>query len=319
MQTQITTPTPRYLLELEKDPHLVSHHTRRQYGAILTRFVNWLDGRKFTLTVTEEYVAILQQQGDSKGKIKKILAVIRWWARRVIKIARDELPEAQADDIEKNLLRVCSIEDPKGANTPGIPAGRHLESGEVKALLESCKDGTLHGIRDGAFIAVAAGAFLRNEEIREIKMKDIKYGPGGAYATIPIPHGKGDKARVVELFGQHLDALNAWIKERGIEGEYLFTRIRRGGVITTGAPITYAGTRIMLEKRFRASALSTMMTWHDFRRTGIGLMFSAGYDIATIMNISGHTSEKTARGYDRRPGDERRKALKEIQEQETWG
>lgn len=315
MNTTLTPPTqktPRYLLEIERDPALHSLHTRRQYGAKLTRFMNWVDGRKLTRTLAEEYIAAIQQAGASKVTVRQTLAVIRWWARRVIHIALDELPASESDEIERNLLRVIAIPDPKGSNVAPLPAGRHLEEWEILSLIEACQtDPTPAGIRDGALIATAASTLIRNEELRTLKIQDVKYTKDGA--EIKIRHGKGDKARIVDIFGKRLEALTRWIELRGVEGEYLFTRIYKSGHISTGEPISYAGTRLVLHKRFEVSSLSKTTTWHDFRRTGVGMLFDNGEDISTIMTITGHVDEKTVRRYDRRPADRRKDALKKLQ------
>lgn len=324
MTNQITTTTapPRYLIELERDPALRSHHTRRQYGAALTKFESWLGGRKLTRTITEEYISRLQRSGASKVTVKQSLAVIRWWARRVIKIAFDELPQGDAEQIELNLSRVISIPDPKGSNAAPLPAGRHLEPWEVNALIAACDDGTPFGVRDSALIATSASTATRNEELRSLLLGDIKYtehapkeGERVPCIEIKIRHGKGDKARIVNLFGNRMNRLTAWIELRGVEGDSIFTRIYKNGRISTGEPLSYEGTRRILAKRFSASALSKHMTWHDFRRTAVGRLFDNGEDISTIMTVTGHTDEKTVRRYDRRPGGRRESALKTLQEE----
>jgi len=307
-----TQAPPRYALEIARDPSLRSPHTRRYYAARLGKFMRWLHGRRMTRTLVEEYIALQQTTGARPGSVKQTLAVVRWWARRVIIIAYDELPAPEAEEVERTLHRVIDIPDPKGANADPVPAGRHLEKWEINSLLDACQDGTPAGVRDAALIAVAAGTLMRNEEIRSMKMSDLTYTKDG-YAEIVIQHGKGDKQRVVEMFGRRLETLTQWVELRGVSGEYLFTQIYKGGHVSTD-PLTYGGTQFILKKRFRASNLREVTTWHDFRRTGVGLLFDAGVDISTIMNITGHVDEKTTRRYDRRPADRRREALREIQE-----
>lgn len=169
-------------------------------------------------------------------------------------------------------------------------------------------------MRDAAFLAVAEGTAARNEEIRHLTLADVEY-TSATSAIITIQHGKGDKPRQVDLFDEHLRRLTAWIEARGVAGEYVFTRIHRGGVISHKHPITYEGTRGILYKRFTASALADGMTWHDFRRTAIGRMFDMGEDESTIMTITGHENVEMLHRYDRRPADRRQELLRKIQSQ----
>lgn len=302
-----TTQTPTYTAEIERDPRLKSEHTRRQYRAALGAFETWRGERPLTKTLVEEYAADLQRLGRSPNTINQALAVVRWWARRVTDLAYEQAAPEIAERVSQQAQRVTSVRDVKGERTP---RGRHIEQDEIKSLLGVCKaDPTPKGARDAAFIAVAVGTAARNEELRALEISDITYTPTGA--DILIRHGKGDKARVTHLHGGSLEALNAWIDVRGVGDGPIFCPILKNGKIRTGLPITYDGTRKILQKRFLQSSLSKTTTWHDFRRTTIGELLGVT-DIATAQQIAGHASPITTSRYDRRPQDRRREALQAI-------
>lgn len=306
----LSLPRPRYMTELERDPNLRSRHTRTQYASAIGKFERWRDGRTLTVTLVEEYLSHLQKNGASPNTVKQGLATVRWLAKRAVKIAYEERPREEAESFEKDIRRLLEIRLKK---TPKpLPAGRNLEDVEISALFAACNDGTLAGRRDAALIAVADGTAIRNEELRSLKVSDLKYTDDGG-AELSIRHGKGDKPRVVDLFDKPLALLTRWIEIRGVDGDYIFTRIRRGEAVDSRAPLTYEGTRQILLKRFTASALAKSMTWHDFRRTAIGRLLDDDNDPSIIQTITGHESVNMLHRYDRRPEALRKEALRKIQ------
>jgi integrase len=306
--TLVPSPTLTYLTEIERDPRLKSAHTRRQYKAALGTFEAWRGDRPLTKTLVEEYASELQRAGKSPNTINQALAVVRWWARRVTDLAFEQAPREQAEQISQQAQRVIGVHDVKGSRTI---RGRHVEIAELTQLLGACmSDTSPAGVRDAAMIGLAIHTATRNEELRAVTIADITFTQSGA--DIKIQHGKGDKARDTHIDGETLAALNAWIELRGVGKGPVFCPIRKNGNIAAGLPISYEGTRIILYKRFIQSALSKTITWHDFRRTVVGMMFDNGVDPSTIQQVGGWADPKTVQRYDRRPADRRKEALKGI-------
>ena len=304
----LTIQSTTYITEIERDPRLKSAHTRRQYRAALGTFEAWRGGRTLTKTLVEEYAAALQKLGKSPNTINQALAVVRWWARRVTDLAFEQAPREQAEQISQQAQRVIGVHDVKGSRTI---RGRHVEIEELTRLLEVCmSDPSPAGVRDAAMFGIAIHTATRNEELRAITIADITYTQGGA--DIKIQHGKGDKARETSIDGDTLAAMNAWIDLRGVGKGPLFCPIRKGGNIAAGLSIGYEATRQILYKRFMQSTLSKSITWHDFRRTVVGMLFDNGVDSSTIQQVGGWADAKTVQRYDRRPEDRRKDALKGI-------
>lgn len=309
MTNQITTTqATTYALEIERDPRLKSTHTRRQYRAALGAFETWRADRPLNKTLVEEYASHLQRLGRSPNTINQALATIRWWARRVTDLAYEQAEPEIAERVSQQAQRVTAVRDVKGERTP---RGRHVDQDEIKSLIDACKaDPTPKGARDAALISVACATLARNEELRGLAIADVTYTAEGA--DLLIRHGKGDKARVTHLHNGSLEALNAWVDVRGVSDGPIFCPILKNGKVRAGLPISYEGTRKILYKRFLESSLSKTTTWHDFRRTGVGILFDNGTDISTIQDIGGWADPKTVKRYDRRPQDRRREALKAI-------
>lgn len=315
MEIITTTPLPvlDYTTEIERDPHLKSQHTRRQYGAVLGQFEAWRDERPITVTLVEEYAAHLQKRGKSPNTINQALSAIRWWARRVVKLASELTQSEQAARIADLANRVASVENVKGSRAP---KGRHIEIGEMESLVNACiSDTSPAGARDAAFLTASWITGARNEEIRSLTIDDIEYivdDQGIGCAVLTIQHGKGDKQRVVFLYDGALAAMNDWIEVRGAVKGPLFNRILKNGEILTHVQISYEGTRKLLYKRFLQSTLPHHLTWHDFRRTLVGMMLDNNEDPAVIQQQTGHANVNQVMRYDRRPVARRQIAIKSI-------
>lgn len=311
MEQTIILSAPRldYALEVDRDPHLKSAHTKRQYKSALAHFEEWRLGRTLTLTLVEEYAGDLQKRLKSPNTINQSLAVIRWWARRVVKLAYEQVDPEQAERIAQQAQRVIGVENVTGSRQP---RGRHLEGEELAELLNACKaDPSPAGARDAALISTALVTGCRNEELRDATLDDIQYAEGGAYLT--VQHGKGDKSRTVFLNKGSLKALDAWLDVRGAAKGPIFNPIRKNGKVATSSQLSYEGTRKILYKRFVQSGLKKSMTWHDFRRTLGGLLYDNGTDPSTIQEQFGHANYNTTKKYDRRPEARRRLAIESIE------
>jgi len=304
--TKITIPD--YAPELANDPQLRSPYTRKQYAHQLEKFARWRGERPVSLLLVEEYLAELQNH-RRPATVKQAAAAIRWLARRGIKAAYDRLPIDEARDMETRLSRIANIPDPK-MDDPD-PAGRHLSTEEINAMLAAANDGTPAGLRAVAFIAVAAGTGARNIEIRKLRVEDVTFIDPET-AQIKITHGKGETRRTVELFPPLCEYLGEWIERRGVRSGYLFTRFYKGGEISEDAPLSYQATTSIIKWVWRQAKVKKM-TWHDFRRTMVGRLLDENEDPSTIMNITGHKDFKTVKRYDHRPADRRQSALRKMQ------
>ena len=289
---------------LDNDPQLRSKHTTRQYKSDLTNFEAWRNGRTITKTLVEEYAAQLQQEGKAPNTINQKLAAIRWFARKMADRAMDELGDRE---MAEQALRVVAVKDVKGERPE---RGRHIQQGELSALMDACiSDTSPAGIRDAAIIAIAWATGLRREEIAGITLADLTNKATDSLDISVI--GKGGKARTVYINDGALSALLDWLDVRGNELGMLFVDVNKGGKVGSGK-LSGEALRKMLEKRSKEAELSQPITWHDFRRTFAGNLWGAGIDGVTIQKLMGHASQNQTAKYDRRPEDARRQAVKVL-------
>jgi len=335
MDTQLATlaGNPRAVIQhlLDNDPRLMSKHTIRQYKADLFDFDAWRAGRTITKTLVEEYAAKLQAEGKAPNTINQRLAAIRWYARKIADLAMDYSGAGEpelADFYAKHAARVVTVRDVKGERPE---RGRHIEQGELSALIEACTaDTSPAGIRDAAIIALAWSTGLRRDEIARIDLADLTNKTEDSLDIGIV--GKGQKVRMVYVNDGAMAALLDWIDLRGSEPGRLFVEVnksgkvlptrekitvkegkkREGAEIHRGGGMSGEALRKMLEKRSQEAKLSKPITWHDFRRTFAGNLWDAKIDGVTIQKLMGHASQNQTAKYDRRPEATRRAAVKVL-------
>lgn len=201
------------------------------------------------------------------------------------------------------------IKDVKGDRGKREPTGRNIEAWELHALIRVCaKDPTPAGARDAAMIALAAKTGARRAELAALKIEDMTTTEGGAEFRVI---GKGNKERPLYVDGGAMLALNDWLSVRGRDPGPLFWAINKAGKLQPGHALSTKALHVMLQKRSAEAEISNI-SWHDFRRTVAGELLSAGEDISTVAGILGHSNVHTTAGYDRRPAEAKRKAVRKI-------
>ena len=294
--------------ELLRDPRLQSKHTRRAYRTDLRAFELWRAGRPMTKVLVESYAVHLREQDRSPNTINRVLASVRWWARRLADLVFEEpMAKALRDEIVLQAARVASVHDIKGEREQ---RGRHLGADEIRDLLRVCRaDGTPAGARDGCLFAIAWSTGMRRSEIASLRLDDIKKRDD--YWTLQVL-GKGNKVRTAYLYsaGQWLER---WLTQRGRDAGPLFCRILKGGKIARGQRLTEEGLAKILAKRSLEASLAEAPHWHDFRRTFAGNLLDDGVDLATVQRLLGHASPTTTSNYDRRGEETRRRAVQKIE------
>ena len=293
-------------IEIMRDPRLKSENSQRGYLADLRVFEMWRDNRPMTKLLVEEYAAYLQQQGRSPNTINRVLASIRWWARKIGDLAFEQkLDSSMREEIVVQSARIAQVKDVSGSRGQ---RGRHIESGELSALMRACaEDKSPAGIRDAAIIGLAWTTGMRRAEISNLTIKDMVLIGENEYDVIIC--GKGDKVRTAYIYNGAALALTDWLMIRGNEDGPAFLSINSGGRIQTGHGVGTEALAQMLAKRIRQAGVSSVM-WHDFRRTFAGNLLDSGADLVTVQKLLGHSSPATTSNYDRRGDEVKRKAVR---------
>ena len=184
--------------------------------------------------------------------------------------------------------------------------GRVLKTSEIAALLQDClNDGDLIGVRDAALIAVLSGSGLRRSEMVALNLGD--FDPEDS--SLLVRKGKGGKSRTVYLPLGAVSALDAWLKVRGDAPGALICPVRRGDHVEIRR-LTDQAVMVILRKRATRAGVAACSP-HDFRRTFVTNLLSAGVDVLTVSRLAGHADPATTQKYDLRPEVAKRQAVQQ--------
>ena len=231
--------------------------------------------------------AILIEEGAKPASINLVLSAIRGTLKEAWRL---ELIAAE------DMARVADVANVKAAP---LPAGRHVERGEIRRLFEECGHDPV-GARDAAMLGLLFGCGLRRSEAVALELADYTAG------AVRVRAGKGRKERLVYPPSGARDAIEAWITVRGDWEGALLTPVLKGGRVQRRNLTDQA---VMLRLRFLAKRAGiSKLSPHDLRRTYVGELLDAGADMATVQKLAGHADPATTSRYDRRPEEAKRRA-----------
>lgn len=268
------------------------HAVRRHHVVIL------LDMLRSAPMVDKKGKAVKEEGSNTKFKtlsyqtINVTLAAIKDVARQAFL-----LEQIHGDD----LKRIEMLKSEKGTRKQ---SGRHVPSGEIRHVMESCeRDPSPAGCRDAAIIGLLYVCGMRRNEVAELKMDNLT--PAEGHIKII---GKGNKERHVWPDNGTWRAIEEWLAHRGRFEGPLFLPVNKGYKIQFGSGITDQAVYNVVLKRADQAALSKRVSPHDFRRSFITDLLLNDKDITLVSGLAGHSSVETTRIYDMRDILERRKA-----------
>ena len=235
--------------------------------------------------------ALLIEQGAKPATINHVLAAVRGTLREAWRLGQID---AEA------LARVTDVGNVKATV---LPAGRHVDAGEITALFRACGDAPV-GARDSAMLALLYGCGLRRSEAVAVQLDDYDQG------KVTIRLGKGRKERIVYSPAGGREAIDAWIARRGDWPGVLLCPVKKGGFIQRRGMTPQA---VLLRLHYLADQAGvTRFSPHDLRRSFVGTLLDAGADISSVQQLAGHSSVSTTARYDRRPEDAKRRTAEML-------
>lgn len=245
-------------------------------------------------------------RGNAVTTVNQRLAHIRTFCNYMMKnnlLAFDELSKindiAKLDDLRKTEFV-------------------YLEFEEVKAVLQLPNTKTKYGIRDRFFMALLYDSGCRDQEILDVKVKDLNID--NPYEPELCVIGKGNKIRSTPISKDIVDMYIQYCKTYNINRirdaeEYLFTTksTRNHGKI--GKMSDDNARRILLkyeEKiRERVSDFPHLHA-HLFRRTRAMHLYMSGVSLPLIAEWLGHSDLDTVQIYARATVEMKRKATAKL-------
>jgi integrase/recombinase XerC len=258
-----------------------SPHTCRCYQRDLEEFENFLKGSGLFLS-TEGAV---EMENVDRIAIRKYLSFLH---RRNKKssIARKV---STLRSFYKFLMKeqLVSSNPAKAVSTPKAekPLPTALTVDEVFRLVESpMKDERL---RDSAILELLYSSGVRVGELVGLNLNGLDMDLG-----IVKVMGKGRKERIVPIGSKAIEALKAYLEERGdLDGEEpLFVNLR-------GGRLTARSIGRLVKKYTKRSGIFRKVSPHSLRHTFATHLLDAGADIREIQEMLGHASLSTTQRY----------------------
>jgi site-specific recombinase XerD len=167
---------------------------------------------------------------------------------------------------------------------------RYLDEDEITRVVKAA--GARRSRRDRALLLLLYNAGLRVQELVDFDVGDIRLDP--------VPHarifGKGRRQRTCPLWSRTVQAIRAWLDERGScsDGEPLFVNARGGRLSRSGVADIL---RRLVDRAKVAPRHTKAVSPHVLRHTTAMHLLQAGVDITTIAAWLGHAQLATTHGY----------------------
>ena len=215
--------------------------------------------------------------------------------------------KAWVDEILTRLQNsIQSVELPKVIKMQDLADDSHvrLSPKQAQDLLGMPDLETPKGLRDAAIIAMLLSTGIREAELANLRVGDLRRKYGGRNA-LQIRKGKGAKQRMV-VYGDLEDCLiyvGAWVRHAGIDMRdseiFVFRGFFRGYTKIRKTPITPRAVQDILSDYHLSDEFGFPIDVrpHDLRRTYARLSHDAGMDLVAIQQNLGHADIKTTLRY----------------------
>ena len=163
----------------------------------------------------------------------------------------------------------------------------HLDIDQVTTLVEAPQEDDKHALRDRAILEMLYSCGLRVSELTGLAIGDLDLS-GGMVRVL----GKGGKERIVPVGSRAMEAIQEYLKGRGVLGGsgslFLNTRGQRINRRSVARIVDAHVLRIAAFKRISP---------HILRHTFATHMLEGGADLRAIQELLGHASLSTTQKY----------------------
>jgi len=277
-----------YYLSVEKN---ASPHTCRCYQRDLEGFEDFLESSGMYLNSTGEveiekadriairkYLSFLHRK-NKKSSIARKISTLRSFFKYLVReqvIPSNPAKSVSTPKVEKTLPTTLTVDE----------AFRLMES--PKMISEKFAGGSREKVlRDRAILELLYSSGLRVGELVGVNLNELNLDLG-----IVRVMGKGRKERIVPVGVKAIEALKAYLEERGtLKGdEPIF-------VNSFGGRLTSRSVGRLVKKYTRQSGIFRRVSPHSLRHTFATHLLDAGADIREIQEMLGHSSLSTTQRY----------------------
>jgi len=213
------------------------------------------------------------------------------------KEAVDELVKRIENELHPDAARVVTEEKQDTADEEFL----RLTKEQASALLAAPGVASLKALRDTAVIAVLLCTGIREQELSNLTVDDLRKTLGGEL-SLSVRKAKGCKSRLVP-YGELswcLAIVDKWLTRAGIAGddEPVFRGLYKGGQkLRLGKLSVRAIEYILAEYPVMVGDVARTAKPHDCRRTYAKRLYDAGLDPVAIQQNLGHADLKTTLRY----------------------
>ena len=200
---------------------------------------------------------------------------------------------ANALDPEAAPVRVVTKQD--RADTEHL----RLTTEQADTLMDRPGLDTLAGLRDTALIALMLCTGIREAELCNLDIKDLRQRLGGELA-LHVRWGKGAKERLIPYgaLSWVLVLVEQWLEQTGIDKGPVFRGLYKGGEKLRPGRLSVRAVQYILESHpIVIDGELRHVRPHDLRRTYARRLYQAGVDLVAIQQNLGHASQQTTLGY----------------------
>jgi integrase/recombinase XerC len=270
-----------HYLSLEKN---VSPHTCRGYGKDLEQFESFLKSNRMVLTRAGEvdltkadrlairsFLSFLHRK-NRKSSIARKLSTLRSFYKYLVKeqiISSNPAKHVATPKLEKPLPSMLTVD-------------------EAFRLMESpADDEKPQAARDRAILELLYSSGIRVSELVGLNLEHLDRDLG-----IVRVMGKRRKERIVPVGSKAIEALNAYLEERGQveEKDPLFLNSR-------GGRLTSRSVGRLVKHYTGRSGIYRNISPHSLRHTFATHLLDSGADIREIQEMLGHASLSTTQRY----------------------
>ena len=274
-------------------------HTRRAYGRIVHRFLDWcrqydLELHRITPGLAGDYLGQIEGSAPTKNQA---LAALRHFFDALVQ--RHVVPLNSFASVRGIKHSVVEGETPE------------ISIDHAKKLFRALNGADVVGLRDRAVLGVLAYTGARVGAVAQLRLMD--YRNMGEQRTLRFKE-KGGKDREIPV--RH--DLEAWLREymtaAGIEEESRNSPLFRAAegkrkALTSDRYVAHS-MRQMLKRRLKDAGLPELFSPHSFRVAVVTDLLKQDVPLEDVQYLVGHSNPKTTQIYDRR----RRRVTRNIVE-----
>jgi integrase/recombinase XerC len=225
-----------------------------------------------------KYMSFLHRK-NKKSSIARKISTLRSFFKYLIReqvISSNPAKSVSTPKVEKTLPTTLTVDE----------AFRLMES--PQSLPEKPSDVSKENrLRDRAILELLYSSGLRVSELVGLNLNQLNSDLGIARVM-----GKGRKERIVPVGAKAIEALKAYLEDRGVfRGEDPIFVNSFGGRLTTRS------VGRLIKKYTRHSGIFRKVSPHSLRHTFATHLLDAGADIREIQEMLGHSSLSTTQRY----------------------